>query len=390
MIFEVIGETSFSDLYIKGKMGVGIDPAHAKVHINSPDITPFRVDHQNNKIFEIETDGRVEIISSVSGNDGSVSNYPLYLDAVDQGIAIKVDGNADADNNFISFWDNSGMVGRVEGESSANWWAYPPYIARNVYEVAIGVALVAALAALPVEPASAISFAGDVAYVAAQIGLELANLGVTYASASGDYAEWLEKADIKEVFKAGDIVGIYGGKISKSTIGADQLSCISFSPIVLGNQPDKGKEDLFEMVAFLGQIPVKVIGPVNSGDFIIPSGLHDGSGIAVAPELMTVDEFARIVGRAWSSSEIAAPKYVNAAIGFSNREIVDILLDQKEKNIKLQETLSVREIRIQDAKKELLELESQFVEINKKIEVLVEEMSNNINVQPANSKAAKQ
>lgn len=389
--FEVIGKSTFSDdLYIKGKMGVGVDPPLAKVHVNSQSITPFRVDHQNTKIFEIETDGRVEIISSVSGGDGSKTSYPFILDVVDQGIAIKVEGDADNDNNFVSFWDDGGMTGRIEGESYLNWLADPVTIARSVYEVALGVAEIAAIAAAPVEPASILSFGADVIYLGVEIGLDLANIGVTYESSSGDYAEWLERIDSEEVITSGDIVGIYGGRISKSTKGAEQLSCISFSPIVLGNQPEKQKETLYEKVAFLGQIPIKISGKVNAGDFIIPSGLDDGTGIAVAPEMMTIDEYSKIVGRAWSSSEKESVKYVNVAIGLSNKEIVHVMQGNLKRNKNLNEKLSVREKRIQDAREKLSELEMQFLEINNSLEDLIESIPKNITSQPVNSELVNQ
>ncbi|MDZ7765195.1 MAG: hypothetical protein U5K00_12330 [Melioribacteraceae bacterium] len=40
--FEVIGKTTFVDGYIKGKLGVGVDPAEAKMHINVPGINKSR------------------------------------------------------------------------------------------------------------------------------------------------------------------------------------------------------------------------------------------------------------------------------------------------------------------------------------------------------------
>ena len=97
----------------------------------------------------------------------------------------------------------------------------------------------------------------------------------------------------------------------------------------LGNMPEKGQEHLYEKVAFLGQIPIKVLGPVQQGDYIIPSGLEDGSGIAVAPVMMTADEFTRVVGRAWSASNETGLKLVNVAIGLNTGDVAMLVHKQE-------------------------------------------------------------
>ena len=58
---------------------------------------------------------------------------------------------------------------------------------------------------------------------------------------------------------------------------------VSTNPGVLGNMPDDNELWKYEKVAFMGQVPTMVRGVVN-GDFIIPSGLHDGTGIGVSSE----------------------------------------------------------------------------------------------------------
>ena len=180
-----------------------------------------------------------------------------------------------------------------------------------------------------------------------------ANLGVSYQSASGDYAEWLERVDPSERIDAGDIVGVFGGKIAKSTTGAEQILVVSRSPIVLGNMPKEGQEYLYDKVAFLGQVPVKVTGVVNEGDYIIPSGFDDGSGIAVSPELMTADEYAKVVGRAWSGSRRLAAKYVNAAIGLNSADVASLI--QKQQTELAQLKAEMRRVSELDAKVERLQ-----------------------------------
>lgn len=358
--FEVIGKSKFCDVHIKGDLGIGIMPGAAKVHVDSDDKNPFKVDVDNSNVFNIDTDGRVEINSNLgSGIDGNPLDYPLYISSMEQGIAIRVDNSSDNDNNFVSFWDDDGMTGRIEGESYLNYLADPENIARAGYIIVLGISDVTAIAiqaastVYPIEFASVIAFSAEVLYNAAIITLEHINLGVTYESSSGDYAEWLEKLDPIEEINPGDIVGIYQGKISKSTENADQLLCASFSPIVLGNLPEEGKESFYEKTAFLGQVPVKVIGVVNEGDYIIPSGLEDGCGIAISPDMMTIEEYQKVVGRAWGSSINSGIKYVNTAIGFDNREIVRMLNLYQMKQDNIKKELAQKEQNIESAKKEL-------------------------------------
>jgi nitrous oxide reductase len=58
------------------------------------------------------------------------------------------------------------------------------------------------------------------------------NIGVTYSSGSADYAEWLERSNPAEKITPGDIVGVYGGKVTKYTGDAHQLMVISTKPAI--------------------------------------------------------------------------------------------------------------------------------------------------------------
>ncbi len=151
------------------------------------------------------------------------------------------------------------------------------------------------------------------------------NVGVSYQSGGADYAEYLERLRESEEVSSGDIVGVFGDKITKRTAGARQFLVVSAAPAVVGNMPAEGKEHLFEKVSLLGQVHVKVIGPVREGDYIIPSGLEDGSGVAVSPEMMTADEFPKIVGRAWDSYPSAGLKYVKTAVGMNSGDVARLV-----------------------------------------------------------------
>ena len=174
-----------------------------------------------------------------------------------------------------------------------------------------------------------------------------ANYGVTYQSGSADYAEWLERLNPNEKIYPGEIVGVYGGKISKYTKDARQLMVISTKPAILGNMPKEGQEDLYEKVAFMGQIPVRVRGFAIVGDYILPSGLNDGTGIAVSPEEIRDNQYADIVGVAWSPSYSEGNiSTINMAIGLNSNDVADLTSKQEVRISQLENKLQNLEARL--------------------------------------------
>jgi hypothetical protein len=176
----------------------------------------------------------------------------------------------------------------------------------------------------------AISLAALLSYEGFNIGMAFANVGVSFQSGGADYAEYLPRTDENEQVSSGDIVGVFGGRITKRTVGAQRLLVVSAAPAVVGNMPEEGREQLFEKVALLGQVRVKVIGPVQAGDYIIPTGLDDGTGLAVSPVMMTASEFTRIVGRAWESSSSAGLKHVMVAVGINSGDVATLVERQQD------------------------------------------------------------
>lgn len=166
------------------------------------------------------------------------------------------------------------------------------------------------------------------------------NIGVTYQSGSGDYAEWLPKANAGESFVPGYIVGIKNGRISKNLEGASKLFVISTKPIVLGNMPENGKEAGYEKVAFMGQVPVHVMGNVNAGDYILPSGTNNGFGRGVSPKDMKAEDYANIVGVAWSSSANGIYDKVNVAIGLNTGDVSKLVAEQSKEITALKSQMS--------------------------------------------------
>lgn len=153
------------------------------------------------------------------------------------------------------------------------------------------------------------------------------NIGVAYESGAGDYAEWLLRADPNELIQPGDVVGVVGGRVSKKFIHADKFLVVSTSPMLLGNMPESAvEEQLSEKIAFVGQVPVKVMGDVKIGDYILPSGSGNGIAIAVAPEDMLARDYQRIVGIAWeNSSDDGFINLINTAVGINHNDMSKVI-----------------------------------------------------------------
>ena len=292
------------------------------------------------------------------------------------GILIKIaTTQSNNNNNFVTFQDNAGnTVGRIEGQTLSELHSDLDYqldLTGKSYDVisgAIDVSLasvnlaetiafqieadasVNACAGLGVVacPPIASFVAGSIAEVvvasveeaaviaevviaSTDLGLWVTNkensIGVTYQSGAGDYAEYLMRQQADEKIYPGDIVGVKGGKISKHIDGAEKVMVVSHKPIVLGNTPAEGSIANYEKVAFMGQVPVKVFGRVNLGDYIIPNGVNNGVGIAVAPDKIKSTDVKNIVGIAWSTADNPlALSDVNVAIGLNvndNQKLIE-------------------------------------------------------------------
>ncbi len=287
----------------------------------------------------LNANGQVTIDASVGGGDGSYGAYPLRVQGSDQGIAIKVNGTRNTNKNFVTFWDANGRQGRIEGQTASelhNSFEYIWFQTQEALQTAFQVAMIA-VDIIGVDDIDASIVEGvelvDIIANWATMSVNMDNkVGVAFESGSGDYAEWLQKANMSETFSYGDIVSVNGGKISKVIGSQGKYMVISLSPIVLGNMPPEGRQESYEKVAFMGQVPVKVRGEVAIGDYILTSGLNDGFGIAVHPEDMTLEQYPQIVGVAWSESKNKGNfTYINTAVGINANDLTaEISRQQKE------------------------------------------------------------
>ncbi len=311
---------------------------------------------------------------NVTNDNAFVADFINMSDA--NGLSIEVANPTPGwNNNFVEFRNsNGGIVGRIEGENAGQFMQNQRYVNQLAeYNTAIlqtdlqvtGTALdLASSIAGLIAAATSVSFCvglgvclkspipsmivmaairvglyaaavAAVAYLRVSAGekrddfvaYRMSQVGVTYESGSGDYAEWMPMADPLEPLLPGYIVAVNQGKITKNTERFDKLFVVSTKPIVLGNAPEEDKKKNYEKVAFMGQVPVFVTGQVNAGDYILPSGRNDGFGRAVSPPNMQAEDYAKMVGVAWSSSGKES-SLVTVGIGLNAGDLGEEVIEQ--------------------------------------------------------------
>jgi hypothetical protein len=137
--------------------------------------------------------------------------------------------------------------------------------------------------------------------------------GVYFESSGADYAEYIPKKNGSEKITAGDIVGVSEGLSSLNTSKADRCMIVSMKPVVVGNSPGADVSG-YALVSFIGQVYVNVVGPVKSGEYIIPSGRNDGTGMAISSNQISNSNFQSVVGQAWETSEQTEKRLVKVGI----------------------------------------------------------------------------
>lgn len=250
--------------------------------------------------------GKLHVVADVDGFAGNLRDYVAVMENRSAGgvngadvLALKVgDINPTTNNNFVTFFGGNNGVGSIEG-------FLPPFNLLALLPAPFN----ANIPGLPLLPG------GNFGFLA---GFQLPQIRLNFRSA--DYAEWLPRLHQEETLTPGDIVGVVNGHVTRATGDAEQLFVISAAPLVLGNRPPDEEVDRFEPVAFLGQVLVKVCGPVKAGDYILASGNDDGIGRACSPVDILPEEYAKVVGRAWTGSAVAADtvQAVHAVVGMPN------------------------------------------------------------------------
>lgn len=307
---------------------------------------------RDNEDFYVKTTEKTRIVFSKRGqmtiyadknkssNDQEeIAAYQLYIRGEDHGAFIELGEPRSMANNYLTFADQGAIRGTIEGQTLGELVTSPDFINTNAdfaFDLGVSIAVTAAEFAQGAGYAAAATAAGAtivLAWKAPGYGIAsgaafalggiavastaaiiaqmieynvntIGSVGVAYSSGGADYAEYLKRNPEERDLFPGEVVGVRNGEISLNTHQADHLLVISEAPAMLGNLPSPERKDLFEKVAFMGQVPVKVLGPVQSGDYIIPSGNNDGIGIAVHPEQLPTEDFKSILGVSWETKNV--------------------------------------------------------------------------------------
>jgi hypothetical protein len=146
-----------------------------------------------------------------------------------------------------------------------------------------------------------------------------------FVSGSADYGEFIKCGDINEwpVSKQdgnkyiglpeGYIVYVRNQAFYKEGPGTPMV--VTHRSIIIGNER-AGDDSAGQVLSFIGQVPVFVIGPVNSGDLIIPTCNFYGK--AISPNNIVFSQYIRAIGTAWESSDKDDVKRIMCSIGVKN------------------------------------------------------------------------
>lgn len=320
----------------------------------------------NSGQFLIEVDPKAITDATITTSDSLKTSYPLTVEGSNNGIYIKINGSRSGENKFLSFSDGTSSWGAVEGQTEQelkDTWEYKLRVADFSASAALyGELLVAAVASGASNTTAYVCVTGTIifawqgpGYLAQMVGDGLTfaatasgaaiapteliqwvknnktQLGVSYSSGSADYAEWLERGEGERDLQIGEVVGVHAGRVHLKTQGAERVMIVSTAPAFLGNKPNAEEEYRFEKIAFVGQVNVRVAGPVRSGDYILPSGNNDGLGVAVHPEDMDYDDYPQVAGIAWESAADNPVNIVRVGVGLNRNDLVPKVAEISEK-----------------------------------------------------------
>lgn len=380
----------------------------------------FKTNNQTRMTISKEGQVHYKAGSTMTGT----GKFPVHVKGASQGIHIKVNGSRDSNTVFVNFGDDiNSSWGKIAGQTFEDWKANDLEenfryssdakglkIAELSSAVAAMVVTIGGAIATGIGIAESIALGLDMSAVVGELAFYLKYYaitveegafyqGVTYSSGAADYAEYLELAPGQRKLEPGEVVGVKNGKVSLTTEGADHILAVSSLPIALGNLPKESEKARYEKIAFMGQVRVRVVGAVNIGDYILPSGNHDGLAMAVRPDKMRASDYANILGVAWSGS-LAGPAYqfINVAIGINafemSRELVrlerqvkaikaylkgespDFKVQEKENQLVTKAVVptNVAEKKVEDIQKMSVETHARILDENK---ALVEQLFRN-------------
>jgi len=261
---------------------------------------------------------QLHVTDEISGNGQFVSNYVALLENSSTGgspdvLALKVNSSQIPNSamSYVSFFDNSDdLIGRIYGNGSG---------------------------------------------------------GVTYSTTGADFAEMLPRAIASERIETGDLVGVRAGAISRSTQGAEHVMIVTDRPAVLGNAD---LVDNAHPVAFVGQVPVRITGPANTGDLVLASGNHDGTARAIAPDTWNPETHGPIAGRIWmlDGPRRAGVQQAIVAVGVGTTTVLSERLQRQQDQMDdQQDRIDIQAERIETQSERIDALEARLHQIMQRL-----------------------
>jgi hypothetical protein len=249
------------------------------------------------------------------------------------GTTYGVYGDVSSPNGYAGYFD-----GRLRASSSINATATPANHVGLIYNSSASTSpdVLALKVGYTGNPGSAINymtfFNGTDTAVGAIEGDGAG--GVTFLSGGSDYAEFLSKLDAAETMEPGDVVGVFDGKVTRRTEGAPQVMVVSSRPIVVGNSPGEERTAEYARVAFIGQVEVKVRGQVEPGDLLMPSGMGDGTAVAVPREGISPAQSRLVFGQAWEKSTDFGASRIRAAVVLARQDPAVLRLEAENSELR--------------------------------------------------------
>jgi hypothetical protein len=79
---------------------------------------------------------------------------------------------------------------------------------------------------------------------------------------------------------------------------------------------------------------------VKPGDYILPAGSNNGTGIGISPDKILPEQYGKITGIAWSGSDADQYGFVNVAVGLNSGYLAQLGARQDQKIRKQEEEIS--------------------------------------------------
>jgi len=146
----------------------------------------------------------------------------------------------------------------------------------------------------------------------------------------------LMRCRCSEEVKPSQIVGIRNQCMSLNLNGCERWGVVSSKSyfdhdrsLYIGNELDGTP------VVLMGHAPVLVSGPVEIGDFIVPSGQNDGMGVGISvAKWSQMKARPRVLGMARSSHPFYGVHLVDTALGFWDKSLIQFLNRNLAKHIR--------------------------------------------------------